>query len=162
MGKSKAPAHRAQVGDNHPPRTLDDIAGEIRSLERNNVFAIGELLAEAEKGKPGEYGEWMDWLDQFDFSHDTADNYIKFYNLGTKFRTVRNLKVPVTVIYDLAKDHLAWDDDENLILVGGDLLEPPSEISTRPPSRRRSRSASPTATGSLLTVCGCGSKKCSA
>jgi hypothetical protein len=123
MAKSKPKPRRAQAGDNHPPRTLDDIAGEIRSLERNNAFAIGKLLDEAEKGQPGEYGQWMDWLDQFDFSHSTADNYRDAHKLSTKFPTIVNLKVPMTVIYDLAAAFLDEDDDNNIILRDGDRLE---------------------------------------
>ena len=123
MPKSKPKARQAQAGDNHPPRDLDVIAGEIHHLERNNIFAIGRLLAEAKEGAPGEYGEWMNWLDQFDWSYDTAENYIDAHNLALKFGTVRNLKVPVTVIYGLAKDHIDEDEEGNLTLCDGDLLK---------------------------------------
>jgi hypothetical protein len=42
--------------------------------------------------------------DEFEWSHDTAMNYIAAHELADKFRTVRNLPLPSRVIYDLASD----------------------------------------------------------
>jgi hypothetical protein len=84
-------------------RTLDVIAGEIHALERRSAFDYGKLLIEAKEAC--EHGTWLRWLDEeFDWSPDTADNYTAAARLEAKFRTVRNLKVPMRVIYDLAGD----------------------------------------------------------
>jgi hypothetical protein len=84
-------------------RDLADIAGDIHALERRSIFDIGKLLIEARDAC--EHGEWGDWLDrEFDWSHDTADNYMAAARLADKFRTVRNLKVPLRTIYELGLD----------------------------------------------------------
>jgi hypothetical protein len=110
----------------HNARTLDVIASEINHLERHNVFAIGKLLVEARDGPAGEYGEWMNWVNtEFDWSYDTADNYINAHELSLKVGTIRNLRVPLTIIYDLADDHLGNEDNDDgkPILLEGDLLK---------------------------------------
>jgi hypothetical protein len=84
-------------------RTLDVIAGNIHALERRSAFDIGKLLIEAKE--TCEYGDWSHWLEEeFDWSPDTADNYMAAARLEARFRTVRNLKAPMRVIYDLADD----------------------------------------------------------
>jgi Protein of unknown function (DUF3102) len=84
-------------------RDLAVIASDIHALERLRVFDIGKLLIEARDAC--EHGEWGDWLDrEFDWSHNTADNYMAAARLEGKFRTVRNLKVPMRTIYDLGLD----------------------------------------------------------
>jgi hypothetical protein len=87
---------------NHRP--LDAIAADIHKLERNNVFAIGDLLLEAQEGEC-EYGEWGDWIEEnFDWSQDTAENYMNAARLGDRFRKIRNLRLAKTTIYALAKN----------------------------------------------------------
>jgi hypothetical protein len=89
-------------------RDLADIAGDIHALERRSVFDIGKLLIEARDAC--DHGDWGDWLDQeFDWSHDTAARYMAASRLADKFRTVRNLKVPKRIIYDLGDDIDAAD-----------------------------------------------------
>jgi Protein of unknown function (DUF3102) len=85
-------------------RSLDVIAAEIHQVERANIFAIGELLAEADRAC--EHGEWLQWLeDNFTWwSHDTALRYMAAYRLSAKYARVRNLRVPSTIIYDLGDD----------------------------------------------------------
>jgi hypothetical protein len=84
-------------------RELADIAGDIHALERRSAFDIGKLLIEARDAC--DHGEWGNWLDrEFDWSDDTADNYMAAARLADKFRTVRNLKVPQRIIYDLGAD----------------------------------------------------------
>jgi Protein of unknown function (DUF3102) len=84
-------------------RALDDIAVEIRALERSNAFDTGDLLIEAHDAC--EHGEWYAWLErEFAWSEDTADNYMRAARLAAKSRTVRDLKVPMRIIYDLADD----------------------------------------------------------
>jgi hypothetical protein len=69
----------------------------------------GALLAEAQRAC--DHGAWLRWLeDEFEWSHDTAMNYIAAHGLAEKFRTVRNLKVPTTIIYELGGGDL--DDPE--------------------------------------------------
>jgi hypothetical protein len=102
MGSKNKPkkAAEATAGKSNTKRELADIAGDIHALERRNVFDIGKLLIEAHDGC--EHGEWGDWLDrEFDWSDDTADNYMAAARLADKFRTVRDLKVPMRIIYDL-------------------------------------------------------------
>jgi hypothetical protein len=84
-------------------RPLDTIADNIHRLRRENIFEIGDLLLEART--QCEHGQWLDWLDaEFDWSVDTAENYMASAALVSKFRTVRNLKLPATTLYRLA-DH---------------------------------------------------------
>jgi hypothetical protein len=84
-------------------RPLDIIADDIRALERGNAFAIGALLAEARED--AEYGEWATWLkDEFEWSEDTARNYLAAHRLAEQFRTVRELPLPMRVVYRLGND----------------------------------------------------------
>jgi hypothetical protein len=80
-------------------RPLDKIADDIFKLERKSIFEIGDLLLEARA--QCEHGEWMTWLEQFGWSWDTADRYAAVAELGSKFRKLRILKVPATILYDL-------------------------------------------------------------
>jgi hypothetical protein len=80
-------------------RSLDAIGTDLRKLR--NIFDSGELLVEASEAC--EHGEWLDWLETyFDASQDTAYRHMASYRLSLKFRTVRNLKVPPSIIYKLA------------------------------------------------------------
>jgi hypothetical protein len=106
--KPKAPAD--VTVDSNTKRDLAAIAGDIHALERRSIFDIGKLLIEARDACA--HGEWGHWLDrEFDWSDDTADNYMDAARLADKFRTVRNLKVPKRVIYD---DLAADIDDPDL------------------------------------------------
>ena len=79
-------------------RSLEVIADDIRALERSNAFTIGALLAEARED--AEYGKWSEWLEsEFDWSEDTARNYIAAHRLGEQFRTVRNLPLPMRATF---------------------------------------------------------------
>jgi hypothetical protein len=98
-----------QIGHNSKPRSLDVIANDLHALERN-AFDKGALLLEARA--VCEHGEWYAWLDrEFAWSVDTAARYIAAANLAAKYRTVRDLKVPMRVIYDLAADNDVEDPD---------------------------------------------------
>jgi hypothetical protein len=96
-------AERAQVGHN-TKRSLDAIATDIHRIERANIFAIGELLTEADDACS--HGEWLPWLEaNFTWwSHDTALRYMAAYKLSAKYARVRNLLVPSTIIYELGED----------------------------------------------------------
>jgi hypothetical protein len=111
-----------QAGHNNPPRNLAAIAGDIHAIEHRSIFDIGKLLIEAQEAC--DYGKWMQWLDdEFQWSDDTADNYMAASRLADRFRTVRNLKVPLRVIYKLAND---YDLEENRYFYsdrGGDEVE---------------------------------------
>jgi hypothetical protein len=81
-------------------RSLETIAGEIHALQRKNVFAVGELLLEAQA--VCEHGDWGDWLDENGFSSSSADRYMKVAALGTKFPKLGNLKLAKGTFYTLA------------------------------------------------------------
>jgi Protein of unknown function (DUF3102) len=84
-------------------RTLDVITAEIQQIERRNVFDIGKLLVEA--NKVCDHGDWLPWLKaEFEWSHDTARNYMNAYRLADDDERVRNLTVPLRIIYALAND----------------------------------------------------------
>ena len=73
-------------------RSLEKIADDIHKIERTNVFDVGDLLIEAKA--QCEHGDWIPWLDaEFDWSVDTAENYMRVAELGAKFRNLRNLKL---------------------------------------------------------------------
>jgi hypothetical protein len=83
------------------PRSLDAIGADLRKLR--NIFDSGKLLVEAREAC--EHGEWLDWLDTyFDASEDTAERHMAAYRLSLKFRTVRNLALPPTIVYELGED----------------------------------------------------------
>jgi|SRR5215475_771953 len=85
-------------------RPLETIAREIHGLDRRNAFAIGALLAEAREN--AEHGEWGDWLEsEFDWSEETARNYLAVHGLTVKFPTVRDLPLPMRVLYRLGNDY---------------------------------------------------------
>src|SRR5262245_19080790 len=84
--------------------SLATIAANINRLDRanlRNIVEIGKWLLEADKQL--DYGQWGHWLDkEFGWSADTADRYMAAEKLAATFRTLRNLKLPLTVIYALA------------------------------------------------------------
>jgi Protein of unknown function (DUF3102) len=84
-------------------RSLDTIAVNIHQLARGNIIDIGDLLLEAKS--QCEHGDWLNWLrGEFDWSVDTAERYMRVAALNAKFRSLRNLKLAVTTLYELA-DH---------------------------------------------------------
>jgi hypothetical protein len=96
-------------------RPLEIIADDIRALERGNAFAIGALLVEA-RDDAG-YGEWAEWLEsEFDWSEDTARNYMAAHRLAEQFRTVRNLPLPMTTFYRLGNDFELDDPDLSIFI----------------------------------------------
>src|SRR5262245_15763793 len=96
-------------------RPLEIIADDIRALERGNAFAIGALLTEARED--AEYGEWSTWLEsEFDWSEDTARNYMAAHRLGEQFRTVRDLPLPMRAVYRLGNDFEPDDPDLPIII----------------------------------------------
>jgi hypothetical protein len=89
------------------PRSLDAIGADLRKLR--NIFDSGELLVEASEAC--EHGEWLPWLETyFDASVDTARRHMAAYRLSLKYRTVRDLKVPPTIIYRLADEFVDNSD----------------------------------------------------
>ena len=82
-------------------RPLDTIADDINRAGRGNIIDIGDLLLEAQA--QCEHGQWLGWLfAEFTWSVDTAARYMKVAKLAAKFRSLRNLKVSVTTMYELA------------------------------------------------------------
>jgi len=104
--KKVATKKSAQAGRN-AKRSLEVIGAELRKLR--NVFYSGELLTEAKDAC--EHGEFLPWLDTYyDASPDTAENQMAAYRLSLKFRNLRNLQVPTTIIYQLT----GFEDDPDL------------------------------------------------
>jgi hypothetical protein len=98
---SDNPPNAPRTSKGNVVRTLDAIADDIRDLERCNFFDIGKRLLEAKE--VCDHGLWEEWLhENFNWSQDTAENYMKAARLADKFRTVRNLNVPASVVYKLA------------------------------------------------------------
>jgi hypothetical protein len=92
-------------------RSLDVIGADLRKLR--NIFDSGALLVEGKNAC--EHGEWLPWIESyFDASVDTAERHMAAYHLSLKFRTVRNLEVPPTIIYRLADEFI---DDPDLPVV---------------------------------------------
>ena len=114
--------HIASNGSEVNQKSLDAIADDIHKLERGNIVDIGGLLIEA-KGQC-EHGQWLDWLStEFEWSWDTADRYMKVKKLGDRFRSVRNLSLPATVLYQLA----ARLDDPSLPIIIEELAKRATE-----------------------------------
>lgn len=87
---------------------LAEHAAMIRRLGKRvvkDVIEIGRRLQEA-KDLVG-HGGWTAWLErEFDWSQDTASNFIKLYTLSQdpKFQTVRNLDdLPLNALYLMAR-----------------------------------------------------------
>jgi hypothetical protein len=96
--QKKSPAPAVRIPNR---RSLDEIASEIHKRQRDDVFAVGDLLLEAKDGC--EHGEFLEWLyEEFEYSEDSAERYMKVARLGTKFRSLRNLKLPKVTLYVLA------------------------------------------------------------
>jgi hypothetical protein len=113
-------------------RSLCTIADDIHKLERKSITDIGDLLLEAKA--QCEHGQWLDWLgDEFDWSVDTAERYMKVAKLSSKFRTLRNLKLAVTTLYELA-DH---DNEEELPSIVSELSKHASKKKLPPRDAER-------------------------
>jgi hypothetical protein len=91
----------------------DHYAEKIRALHRENVansrktvtnvIEIGQTLTEV-KPRCG-HGNWLHWLKtEFDWSADTAENYMRVNALSIKNRNIRNL--------DLKKMFEQSDEDD--------------------------------------------------
>jgi hypothetical protein len=98
----------------HNARTLDVIGADLRKLR--NVFDSGELLAEAKKQCRQTKTKWLPWLETyFDGDDQTARNHMKAYDLSLKFQSIRDLRVPASIIYrltSLAADSSIVDKSE--------------------------------------------------
>lgn len=94
-------------------RLLDEIADEIHEYKRIDLFVVGDLLLEAKAACEDSfgYGHWGDWLaDNFDWSQDTAENYINVARLVARFpKPLRNLRLANTTFYALGRE------DEDLL-----------------------------------------------
>ena len=100
---------------NADPRTLEQIADDIRSKTKSisDAIAIGGLLLEAQK-QVG-HGEWLPWLDrEFDFSARTAQNYMASHEFGLKYETVAYLRLSCSALYTLASGDYS---DEEVVAV---------------------------------------------
>lgn len=84
-------------------RTIEAITADIERIDNSSRFEIGTLLIEAKELL--EHGEWGDWLAfNFDWSEDTAENYMAVARLGkAKFRKLSDFPMPASVLYALAR-----------------------------------------------------------
>jgi hypothetical protein len=99
-------------------RPLGTIADNIHQLVRGNIIDIGDLLLEAKA--QCERGQWLYWLSaEFTWSVDSAERYMRVAQLAGQFRSLRNLKLGATTLYDLA-DH---DGEENLPIIVEELAK---------------------------------------
>jgi hypothetical protein len=102
--KSMSKSRPAQAGSN-TRRSLDAIATDLHRVDRQSMFEIGKLLAEARAAC--EHGDWKKWLENedngFQWSYRTALNYIAAHELNSKYETVSHLQVPARTIYELAE-----------------------------------------------------------
>jgi hypothetical protein len=119
--KSMSKARPAQAGRNSR-RSLDAIAADLHRADRQSMFEIGKLLAEARDAC--EHGDWKKWLEDeeenhFPWGYRTALNYIAAHEFKSKYETVSHLRVPARIIYDLAE--LAEIDDKKVFKENGDV-----------------------------------------
>jgi hypothetical protein len=113
-------------------RSLDTIAVNINQLERGNIIDIGDLLLEAKS--QCERGDWLNWLhSEFDWSVDTAERYMGVAALNAKFRSLRNLKLAVTTLYELVD----YEGEEDLPAIIEELAKHTSKTRLNPRDARR-------------------------
>jgi hypothetical protein len=83
---------------------LEDHAQAIRTLGKRviaDIIEIGRHLAEARKLCG--HGQWLPWLErEFAWADDTAGRFRSIYEMA-KSRNLRNLDLPVSALYLLAK-----------------------------------------------------------
>ena len=90
-----------------PALALAEHAIAIRSLGKQtleNVIEIGRHLvaAKAEAKKLNE--PWLSWLDrEFEWTEQTALNFIRVYEAASKSKNFLNLKLPVSAVYQLVR-----------------------------------------------------------
>jgi len=103
-------------GDSH---RLDGIADEIRiriKITKQEIFNIGELLYEAKKILKDGFRKWID--DQFDFSYETAHNFMNVYKaLFGHDQLVENVKS--SILYKISAPSFPDDLREYLLTRGG-------------------------------------------
>jgi Protein of unknown function (DUF3102) len=113
-------------------RSLDTIAVNINQLERGNIIVIGDLLLEAKS--QCERGDWLKWLTcEFDWSVDTAERYMGVAALNAKFRSLRNLKLAATTLYELVD----YEGEEDLPAIIEELAKHASKTRLNPRDARR-------------------------
>jgi|SRR6516164_2611687 len=107
-----------QKSSNKNRRSLDAIADEIHKHERGNVFAVGELLIEAQDAL--DFGDWGPWVHDNFRSWSSADNYMAVARLGRRFPRLGNLRLARTTLYSLAgqDEDLQADIIDALIQLG--------------------------------------------
>jgi len=83
---------------------LAEHADAIRELHKRvagDVIEIGRRLTEC-KSMCG-HGQWLRWLDrEFQWTDDTALNFMRVYELARKSRNFRDLSLPISALYLLA------------------------------------------------------------
>jgi hypothetical protein len=84
---------------------LAEHAAEIRRLGKQtveNIVEIGRRLVEC-RDRHLDHGQWLPWLErEFQWSRQTADNFIHVYEARSKLPKFGNLNLPVSGLYLLA------------------------------------------------------------
>ena len=72
-----------------------------------DVLEIGRILILAKK-RAG-HGHWLPWLETVALNDDTARNFMRVSRLlrSPRFRKFRNMKAPLTVLYQLTKGNVS-------------------------------------------------------
>jgi hypothetical protein len=122
---------RYHSSDRRNRRSLDDIASDIHSLRRSNLFEVGDLLLEAKEQHLGEFLPWLE--EQFEWSVSSAENYMRASKLRTAFPNIGNMKLARTTIYaltDIAAESGMTDELMNNIIA--DLAEQATDRQLKP------------------------------
>jgi hypothetical protein len=94
-------------------RPLDEIAADIYTLQRSNIFESGELFIEAKESHDGEFMAWLKENEEDFGSVRSAENKMGAAHLKRRFANIATLNVGKTTIYALVafdKDHPALTD----------------------------------------------------
>jgi N6-adenosine-specific RNA methylase IME4 len=105
---------------------LSEAAAEIRRLGKAvvaDLVEIGRLLTECKARLS--HGAWLPWLDrEFNWSDQTARNFMNLYAMAAKSKTVLNLDLPLRDLYRLAAPSTPEDARAEVIdrVAGGERL----------------------------------------
>jgi hypothetical protein len=85
-------------------RNIAEVEADWHVLDWKDFFARGALLIEAHE--LCEHGEWGPWLRARKWNEEKARRAMNVSRLADKFHKLRNLPLPLTVLYDLADTYV--------------------------------------------------------
>jgi hypothetical protein len=110
---------RARVWDSNID--LEAIVREIRlrvKITQNEIFKIGELLSLAKTACQQQGEGFQEWIvDNFDFSYESANNFMNVYKHCFGFRHLA-LNVPLSILYQVSKPNFPEQLREYLFAQG--------------------------------------------